>query len=89
MAEAAGYAQPPVVAGAGLTSKGCVFEVLRTMAFLAGDAGVEADEGEARDVVVEVDLLAPAGFFVALLAFGAELAFVGIGLGVTARARDR
>lgn len=55
------------------------------MAFLAGNARVEADEGEARDVVIEVDLLAPTGLFVALLALGAELPLVGIGLGVAAR----
>ena len=43
----------------------CILEALGAMAFLAGNARVEADEGEARDVVIEVDLLAPTGLFVA------------------------
>ena len=48
------------------------------MALLARDGGMQPEEGEARQVVVKGHRLAPAGLFVALIASGSELAFVGI-----------
>ena|SRR5215475_8318538 len=48
------------------------------MAFLAGHDGMATDQWEARDVVVEGNLLAPTGLGVALLASTAQLPFVRI-----------
>ena len=48
------------------------------MAFLAGHDGMAPDQREARDVMVEGDLLTPTGLGVALLAPAAELSFVRI-----------
>ena len=64
-----------------------VLEGWRAMTILAGDRCVKANEGKPREVVIERDLVAPAGFVVALVAARSELAFVRIILLVAADAR--
>src|SRR5262245_6378271 len=77
--EAAGVVHVLVAAGAG---GGGLFEGGGPMAGLAGDGGVQADQGKARQVVVEGHRLAPARLLVAVLAGRPELALVGIILAV-------
>ena len=48
------------------------------MALLAGHGGVQADKGEACDIVFEFDILAPASFIVTFLALLAFLALVHV-----------
>src|SRR4029453_5506720 len=52
------------------------------MAGLAGDGGVQTNEGKARQVMVKAHPLAPARLLVAALAGRPELALVGIILAV-------
>ena len=66
-----------------------VLERRRAVAFLAGYRRVEADEGKPREIVIEGDLLAPAGLVVTLIAARAELTLVRIVLLVTADASGR
>ena len=68
---------------AGNASTLCVLERRRAMAFLARYDGMQPNKREARDVVVESDLLTPAGLVVALGTADAELALVGVVLLVT------
>src|SRR6516225_6685523 len=60
-----------------------MLELPRTMTLLAWRDGVAADQREAGDVVIEYDLLAPAGFSMALFTAGAELTFVRVVFSVT------
>src|SRR5581483_3679839 len=66
-----------------------ILERLRSMAFLAGYHGVQSYQRKPRQIMVESDFLAPAGFLVALRAVGAQLALVSIILAVTGHARRR
>src|SRR5262245_2609711 len=78
-AEAAGVVEVLVTAGAGA---GGILEGGGAMAGLAGDGGVQTDEGKARQVMVKGHRLTPARLLVTGLAGGPELALVGIVLAV-------
>ncbi len=66
-----------------------VFEPGGLVAFLARDDGVPSEQREARRIMIESDLLAPAGFFVTILTLRPELALMGIIFAVTRDTRRR
>ena len=66
-----------------------ILEGVRPVAFLARYGGVEADQREPRQIVVEFDFLAPARLGMTALASFAELALVRIALFVARDARCR
>lgn len=86
----AGGAEPSLMVSvlvAGGTGLRCVLELGGAMALLAGDGLVQADEGKARDVMIEHDLLAPASVLVAFLAGRSELSLMRVVLLVAGSAR--
>jgi hypothetical protein len=87
--KAAGGTQPAFMARifvTGLARKRGILETLRAVTLFARDTGMQPDEREPCNVVVEVDFLPPPCLFVALLAFRAQLAFMGIAFRVATRA---
>lgn len=73
------------------SAAGCgrILEAGCAVTLLAGDGRVQPNQGKTRDIMVERDLLAPAGLLVALLAARAKLPLMRIVLAVAAGAIGR
>lgn len=65
---------------------GRLAECPRRMAFLAGNADMQADQRKTGEVMVELHLVAPASLVVAMLAVAAERTLVHVVNGMTAGA---
>ena len=92
VAQGAISAQPPLVMPVPVTTRANprrVLERRRAMTFLARHDGMAADQRKARNVMIEADLLPPAGLAMTAFAAGSELAFMRIILLVAGHAGRR